>query len=477
MPGRGRPEVSRLEAPIPESGLEWRRRVSSLACGLVLLLGNCAATSPEAPRGAEAGPRFEGALAPRLRGDLVAARRARLEGNFEGAEAEYGEVLYQAPVDLQARLGRGMARLGQGDLAGARADFEAVTFLAPEYGDAWLGLARLLERQGDLRGARQALDRASSLSADEARTLLASAWIHSRVGEQDAAHRDLVAAVQVGADPDQVAALWNQVFAQDPSSPEVRRRARKSPFWEQRHLPTELRQAREDEEWEIRIGREWERYDQNAGYQVTDQTRITRKTPGRAVVLEHLDRDRFARRDNGLALEVHQEIREGTFARARVQVTADAEVLPKLEYRGALHRDLGRGLHAELGLLRAEVPGEDLEVYHFEIGRVIEDWYLRYRSDVAPFLGSTAWMHGVWARRFLEKDADHFLELGIRVGEEVTESGAGPTLVPMDATLLELRYQRFLNERFGVYALASTGSYESLPDYHGLMLGLLVRWW
>jgi tetratricopeptide (TPR) repeat protein len=117
-------------------------------------------------------------LALELRGDLEAARalyeRAgvidatfaqghinlgrllRDEGRHLQSEAAFGRAVQVAPNDHEPWLGRGLARLAQGELASAEHDLEQARALAPQASTPLIALADLDEARGD-RG--QAIDR------------------------------------------------------------------------------------------------------------------------------------------------------------------------------------------------------------------------------------------------------------------------------------------------------------------------------
>jgi len=69
-------------------------------------------------------------------------------GDFQGAAEAFAGRLLEAPDDLDARTGRGFARLQAGELDEARADLEAVLSARPGDHDAIQGLGLLVARGG-----------------------------------------------------------------------------------------------------------------------------------------------------------------------------------------------------------------------------------------------------------------------------------------------------------------------------------------
>jgi YaiO family outer membrane protein len=285
----------------------------------------------------------------------------------------------------------------------------------------------------------------------------------------------MVAAIEAGADPDRVAALWASVFVTTQKRGQT---SKPSQAQRRRHqgLPAELRSYVEKGLWEMGQSRSWRHYQQGAGYQVQDRTRILHRGRNRSLGIEHIDQARFGRRDNALALDASRVLKAGTSTQLRVQVTPKAELLPKLDISGRIRQDLGGGWTGEVGGHLAQVPGSDLREMHLEFGKVQREWYAGYRGTLVRYLGASSGVHRLFARRYLRESVDNFLELGVASGRAVSVASAGPTLQRGEIKLVELRYQRYLNSRFGLFVLASMGDYERLPDFQGVLLGLLVRW-
>jgi tetratricopeptide (TPR) repeat protein len=107
------------------------------------------------------------ARAPLLPAPQVNVGRVLLaRGRAAEAEEAFSQAMQHAP-GYDAWLGRGLARLRQGDLAGARADVERARELGPAQPGPLLALADLDAHAGDLTRAVQRYHAALSLDADD----------------------------------------------------------------------------------------------------------------------------------------------------------------------------------------------------------------------------------------------------------------------------------------------------------------------
>jgi tetratricopeptide (TPR) repeat protein len=126
---------------------------------------------------------------------LVRERR----GDSDGAMADYEHAVSRAPLLAAPQVNRGRLFLARGRAVEAEELFTQAMQLGTGY-DAWLGrgLARL--RQGDLAGARLDVERARELGPAQPGPLVALADLDTQAGELDAALQRYRAALALDAE-------------------------------------------------------------------------------------------------------------------------------------------------------------------------------------------------------------------------------------------------------------------------------------
>jgi YaiO family outer membrane protein len=380
-------------------------------------------------------------------GDLPTARSLLKRGRVEDALVMLDGLIATRPDDNDLHLFRGFALRRLGKRGEAEASFRRVVEANPSYGDAWLGLAVVLNRPGRRREAMEAVDIAAGLQPTNPDVQIQRAWILNDTGRPGASLQALRQARELGASQEDV----------DQARLDMRRGAY-GRYWQ-------AQTYRENLDWDS--GRaDWD----------TRSLMLTRKVDGGSTGLEHREVTRFGRTDHALGLDVYRMLWAGAYGNFRMDWTSSATVLPKLEYLADIYQDLGNGWEGMLGWSRREVPGEDVDSYRIQIGRYVDEWYLRYRLQLTPVAGTTGSAHAFIARRFLGS-VDDFLEATVGFGEEATEVAAGPTIVRRDNDYAVLRYQTFLDEHLGLFAVGSISHYDRLPDFKSLSVGVMYRWW
>ena len=120
-----------------------------------------------------------------------------LEGDDDGAMADYEAALRISPDYFMALNNRGYTKQIRGDLAGAAADYEAALAVYPTYADAWYNRGTVRQAIGDLKGAIDDYSETIRLSPQDPRPWNNRGWVRQRLGDLPGAVADYSEALAV----------------------------------------------------------------------------------------------------------------------------------------------------------------------------------------------------------------------------------------------------------------------------------------
>lgn len=202
---------------------------------------------------------------------------------------------------------------------------------------------------------------------------------------------------------------------------------------------------------------------------------VRRKFTYGSVALEGIRAERFSLWDEALALETYADLWNHAYGNFRVQVTEDADILPRLSYLGEIFQGLGKGWEVSGNFRHMDFRLDQVDLYGFSFGRYIGAWYIRARTTFSK--GPEDWLvsNAGYARWYFETE-DDFIEVGGGVGEAERLLFIGGLSEGVETQFYLLRIQKFLNPHLGLFLAASYQDEEKLPVGRIVTLGLLVRW-
>ncbi len=185
--------------------------------------------------------------------------------------------------------------------------------------------------------------------------------------------------------------------------------------------------------------------------------------------------DRFGTRDETVAADAYLNLWTGSYANLRIRAAHDAEIVPYSDWRLEVFEGLAGGWEISGSAWLMNVPGPNVSVFGFGLGRYVEAWYVRAIGNVAESAGTRSGGGYLSARRFFEDDGRQFVEMSAGSGGEAVVVGAGPILEVRDTWFAQATLQRFFWNTFGLNVSAGVHDFEGIPVRRRLTLGLITR--
>jgi YaiO family outer membrane protein len=183
---------------------------------------------------------------------------------------------------------------------------------------------------------------------------------------------------------------------------------------------------------------------------------------------------RFGSTDFAVAADGYLRFHPGTYGNLRVQLAADARILPEWDVAAELFHAPARGWEASGGYRRMAFANETVGIFSGGLARYVGSWYLRLRVTAAPHTGGVSPGGSVVLRRFTG-DRDGFLELAGGYGSELVTLGPGSVVRRTSRSVLA-RWQLLVGPSWGMSLGGSLAADQGQPRRAGVALGAFTRW-
>lgn len=202
--------------------------------------------------------------------------------------------------------------------------------------------------------------------------------------------------------------------------------------------------------------------------------RLSHHRHGRTVAGEVVFARRFGLSDAGAVLEGWTPLWRRAYGSLRVQLTPDADVLPRMDVVLDVYQGVNGGWEISGGYRRMQFTS-GVDIYHAGLAKYAGNWYLRGRVTLVP-RGGTTGSSGFAAARRYGATADDWWELGGGLGEELITVGAGPAVAVRRNGVALARMQRYVTRRTGIALGASYNGTRGFSSRAGVSASLLHRW-
>lgn len=374
------------------------------------------------------------------------ARALAFSGKHTEAIKVYTDLLTAHPGDPDAHLGRGRVYAWEKRFEEAEKDLTFVTDRYPDYADAWSALGDLYLWSDRPSEAAEAYTKWTELVPDDPAPYMARAKAYRDARRFSLAREDLHSARRKGADEGEVDRLLRGLH----------------------RIPGAL-------PWEASVQYGYQSFSSERSDWHTYTASIRRTFSRGSVCLQSIRTRRFSSWDEATALDGYLDLWPRAYGNVRLQVTADADVLPRSGYAVEVFQGFGEGWELSGSYRHMDYPSANVDMYGASLGKYVGNWYLRWRTTFLPEAGSILSSHAGFIRRYLGT-VDDFLEIGGGRGKEVVTTGAGPRIETLRTHFFTFRVQKFLHPRLGVTLTATYNDQQDLPVGRGLSFGIITRW-
>ena len=177
--------------------------------------------------------------------------------------------------------------------------------------------------------------------------------------------------------------------------------------------------------------------------------------------------------DTGVTFDGYFGLWKGAYANTRVQLVADADVLPIFDATFEAFQSLSNNWEVAASLRRMSFPGFSIRFFGLAGAKYLPNWYLRAKVTMLNRAEGNALQGSLMARRYFG-GSDNIVELQSGYGNEVVAVSAGEVDLRTSWFLL-LKGQLFFTDHFGAY-LITTINNEAGLRYKGFVAGILYRW-
>lgn len=202
---------------------------------------------------------------------------------------------------------------------------------------------------------------------------------------------------------------------------------------------------------------------------------LQRDLPGGTVAATLVRQRRFGVADEGIAVDVWQDLWTDAYGHLGVGVGLDARIRPRRSLQAEVYQSLGAWeLIAHYGWRR--YTGDNVHLFGPGLARYVGAWYLRTRTTIAPRSSTWAVAQRVGIRRFYYwTPSSSYVDLEAGAGRSVELVGPNDNLLVARTVFVSLRVRHFLTNRLGLTA-ALRYSDDGPFSRTGGTVGLFARW-
>lgn len=202
---------------------------------------------------------------------------------------------------------------------------------------------------------------------------------------------------------------------------------------------------------------------------------LQRDIPGGTVVATLVRQRRFDVADEGVAIDVWQDLWSDAYGHLRIGIGPDARIRPRRSLQAAVYQSIGSWeVMGHYGWRR--YVGDNVHLFGPGLARYVGAWYLRTRTTVAPRPSTWAVSQRVGIRRFYYRTpSPSYVDLEAGAGRSVELVGPDDTLLVARTFFVSLRVRHYLTTRLGLTAglrYSDDGPFART----GGSVGLFARW-
>lgn len=365
----------------------------------------------------------------------------------------YAEMLEKAPGNSDVLLARGRLNAWMRNYPAAETDLLSVTHAKPEYADAWSALGDLYVWSDRPGLAVDAYGHWVKLAPNAPEPLLARGRALRSVGELVAGRADFARARALGANEAQVADLVSSTLPQ-------------------LALPEALKD--DGYRWSLRADFDHTSFSGGRDAWLDGGMAIRRKFERGSVGLEWLQANHFNRNGSAWALDSYVSLWSRAYANVRYLRGTSQGLFPRYSWRTEVFQGVGSGweLSASIDHLRFS---SDTEFYGVGVGRYVGNWYLRYKLQHVPGVGSGSWSHRGVVRNYYRGNADDYFEVRAGTGRSTDLDHSGALIRNSNASF-GVSWVRYFRPDWGVKIGAGYADDAGSFNERQLSLSLYHRW-
>ncbi|MFB6248018.1 MAG: YaiO family outer membrane beta-barrel protein [Salinibacter sp.] len=202
---------------------------------------------------------------------------------------------------------------------------------------------------------------------------------------------------------------------------------------------------------------------------------LQRDIPRGTVVATVVRQRRYDTADEGVALDVWQELWTNAYGHFRVGIGPGARIRPQRSLRAEVYQSIGSWELVGHYDWRRYV-GDDVHLFGPGLARYVGAWYLRTRTTIAPRPSTWAVSQRVGIRRFYYgPPSPSHVDLEGGVGRSVELIGPNGDLLVAPTFFVSLRVRHFLTDRLGLTASLRYSDDGPFARTGG-SVGLFARW-
>lgn len=229
-----------------------------------------------------------------------------------------------------------------------------------------------------------------------------------------------------------------------------------------------------DYRWGLRTGIDHSMFSGNRADWTDSEISLRRKFERGSLALEWLQAHRFGRTNSAWALDGYATLWTRAYANVRYQHGPDDGILPQDAWRVELFQGVGQGweLSASVDHLRFN---SDTEFYGIGVGRYVGNWYMRYKVQHVPGVGSGSWSHRALVRNYYRGDADDYIEFSASSGRSTDLDRFGGTVRNNNASF-GIAWMHYFAPQWGLKLGAGYADDADGFDETNVSARLYVRW-
>ena len=368
------------------------------------------------------------------------------------ALALYAAMLERSPGNSDVLLARGRTYSWMRRYPEAEADLKAVVERKPGYADGWSALGDMYLWSDRPAEAAVAYTRWVELMPNDPAATMARGRAHRAANDVDAARADFAAAGVRGADASELERLQASLV------PPIA-------------VPDALVSGYR---WSLRAGLDHTGFTGDRANWRDADVSLRRRFDGGSLALEWVQAHRFDRTTSGWALDGYATLWSRAYANARYQHGPDGGILPRDAWRVELFQGVGRGweLSASIDHLRFS---SNTEFYGIGVGRYVGNWYVRYKLQHVPGVGSGSWSHRAVVRNYYRGNADDYLEFSASNGRSTDLDRTGG-LVRNNNAAFGVAWSHYFRPQWGFKLGAGYADDADGVDEQRLWFSLYHRW-
>lgn len=227
--------------------------------------------------------------------------------------------------------------------------------------------------------------------------------------------------------------------------------------------------------WEAAVRYDYDRVQDGRADWQRGTAVLQRDIPGGTVAATFIRQRRFDVVDDGIAVDLWQDLWPDAYGHLRVGLGPDARIRPQRRLKAEVYQSIGTWeVMGHYGWRR--YAGEDVHLFGPGLARYLGPWYLRARTTVAPRASTWAISQRLGVRRFYYwTPSASYVDLEGGVGRSVELVGPEADLLVARTAFVSLRVRHFLTERVGLTAglrYSDDGPFART----GGTVGLFAKW-